>query len=212
MNVKSILLLHLLMTLQCFANDWENEQIIGINKEAPRSNNQLYGSESQALTDQPSNSPWYISLNGTWKFNWVKTPAERPREFYKTDFDVTSWKEIPVPSNWQMHGYGKPIYTNITYPFVKNPPYVMSKAPENYTAFAMPNPVGSYKRSFEVPANWKDRQVFIHFAGVSSAMYLWINGQKVGYSQGSMTPAEFNITAYLKSGRNEVAVASLPLE
>ena len=123
-------------------------------------------------------------LNGNWKFNWVPKPDDRPVDFYKTDYDVSIWKEIQVPSNWQLHGYGIPIYTNIVYPFKVNPPFIQH---EN-------NPVGSYRRNFSLPDEWEGKEIFIHFAGVKSAFYLWINGKKVGYSQGSMTPAEFNIT------------------
>ena len=134
-------------------------------------------------------------LNGNWKFNWVPKPDDRPVDFYKPEFDVSHWKEIPVPSNWQLHGYGIPIYTNIVYPFKVDPPHIQH---DN-------NPVGSYRRNFTVPEDWNGKEIFLHFDGVKSAFYLWINGQKVGYSQGSMTPAEFNITKFLKKGENIVA-------
>ncbi|MHC4740248.1 MAG: glycoside hydrolase family 2 TIM barrel-domain containing protein, partial [Planctomycetota bacterium] len=177
------------------ANDWENPEMIGRNKEPAHCTLIPYPDIQGALEGNRASSPFYKSINGNWKFNWVRRPAERPLDFYKLDFDVSNWKEIPVPANWQMHGYGIPIYTNVPYPFAKNPPYI----PHEY------NPVGSYRTEFTVPAEWKNRQIFIHFEGVKSAFYLWINGRKVGYSQGSMTPAEFNITKYLRTGKNILA-------
>ena len=186
--------------------DWENEAIVGINKEAPRSHFIPYGSIDQALSGQAEESPYYVCLNGKWKFNWVKSPDMRPRDFHDPDFEVGYWDEIDVPSNWQMKGYGIPIYTNIAYPFVKNPPYVMTPAHTGWTNEKLPNPVGSYRRTFSMPEEWDGREVFLHFAGVDSAMYVWINGIRVGYSQGSMTPAEFRITDYLKAGENVLAV------
>ncbi len=187
-------------------HDWENEQVIGINKETAHSSYIPYATIEEALTDYANESPFYLCLNGSWKFYWAKSPDTRPVNFYATDFDVSYWDDIEVPSNWQLKGYGKPIYTNITYPFSKNPPYVMKPAPSDWTKSELPNPVGSYKRNFVVPENWDGHEVYIHFAGVQSAMYVWINGKKVGYSQGSMTPAEFNITSYLEKGNNTLAV------
>jgi beta-galactosidase len=140
------------------------------------------------------------------KFHWSKDPQSRPVEFYKDSFDVSVWDNIAVPSNWEMLGYGTPIYTNQTYPFKKDPPRVMGTPPEDYTAFDARNPVGSYKTSFNIPVDWKGREIFITFDGVESAFYLWVNGQKVGYSQDSRTPAEFRITKYLRAGTNNLAV------
>ncbi|MEI7502137.1 MAG: glycoside hydrolase family 2 TIM barrel-domain containing protein, partial [Paludibacter sp.] len=139
---------------------------------------------------------WYYNLNGNWKFQWSPTPDQRPKDFYKTNFDVTNWKEISVPSNWELKGYGIPIYTNITYPFPKNPPYIDHSD----------NPVGSYRRNFELPANWNNRRVYLHFEGGTSAMYIWVNGEKVGYSENTKSPNEFDITKYVKAGKNLVAV------
>ena len=133
----------------------------------------------------------YKSLNGDWKFNWSKNPAQRPVDFYQNSFDDREWNSIPVPSNWEMQGYGIPVYTNVIYPFDKT----------NVEAPVEWNPVGSYRHQFSVPNNWEGREVYIHFDGVQSAFYIWVNGKKVGYSQGSRTPAEFNITSYLKEGR-----------
>ncbi len=185
--------------------DWENEQVISINKEAPHNHYVPYQTVNQAQADVAILSPYLVDLNGKWKFNWVKHPDLRPVDFYKPDFDVTYWVEIDVPADWQTRGYGVPIYTNVRFPFTANPPKVMDPAPENFTAHKNPNPVGSYRRDFEIPADWDRREVIIHFAGVKSAFYIWVNGQKVGYSQGSMTPAEFDITKYLVPGKNVLA-------
>ena len=187
-------------------HDWENEQVIGINKESAHNHYVPYQNIEEAVKDVPYNSPYYLDLNGTWKFNWVKDPDLRPVDFYKPHFDVSYWDDIEVPSNWQLKGYGKPIYTNITFPFAKNPPKVTDPAPENYTSHDTPNPVGSYRRDFEIPADWNGGEIILHFAGVKSAFYVWVNGFKVGYSQGSMTPAEFDITKYLAPGKNMLAV------
>ncbi|WP_430812263.1 MULTISPECIES: glycoside hydrolase family 2 TIM barrel-domain containing protein [unclassified Carboxylicivirga] len=187
-------------------NDWENPSFVGVNKEQPHATLYPFDSFEQALTANMENSPWIQMLNGHWKFNWVKHPDERPKNFFTTAFDDSDWKTIPVPSNWQLQGYGKPIYTNIKYPFKNNPPYVMSEPDSAYTSFEMRNPVGSYRHRFTVDESWDGREIFIQFDGVKSAFYLWVNGQKVGYSQGSMTPAEFNITDYLQTGENVLAV------
>lgn len=187
-------------------HDWENEQVIGINKEQGHSTYIPYASIQQALTSFPEQSPFYQNLNGTWKFNWAKHPDLRPADFYKNDFDVGYWDDLEVPSNWQMEGYGKPIYTNVPYPFTKNPPFVMDSVPSNWTKHELPNPIGSYRREFELPEDWNGMQVYLHFAGVQSAMYVWANGKEVGYSQGSMTPAEFDITSYVQKGKNTLSV------
>ncbi|MDZ7400133.1 MAG: DUF4981 domain-containing protein [candidate division KSB1 bacterium] len=176
-------------------NDWENPQITAINTEPPHCTLMPYENTIKAIEGNRFASKYFKSLNGNWKFHWVKTPDDRPRDFYKLDFDVSQWKEIPVPSNWQMQGYDIPIYLNIPYPFENNPPFIQKHF----------NPVGSYRTEFEIPADWKDRQVFIHFDGVESAFYLWINGEKVGFSKDSRTPAEFNITKYLRPGKNVLA-------
>ena len=176
--------------------DWENPQIVGRSKEPGHCTLVPYSDIDAALKCERQASEFYKSLNGKWKFNWVSKPSDRPVDFYKPGYDVSGWAEIPVPSNWQMHGYGRPIYLNMRYPFEVNPPYI----PDDY------NPVGSYRIEFEIPGTWKDRQVFLHFDGIKSASYFWLNGQSVGYSQDSMLPAEFNITKYLKSGNNTLAV------
>ncbi|MFV0291477.1 MAG: glycoside hydrolase family 2 TIM barrel-domain containing protein [Mangrovibacterium sp.] len=179
--------------------DWENEKIFAINKEEPHATFYTYSTEQEALKDDFAESEYYISLNGDWKFNWVKSPSDRPIEFYKDNYDVSNWKTIKVPSNWEINGYGIPIYINTHYEFEpKNP--IPPLVPDDW------NPVGSYKHSFYLPEDWDGRQIFIHFGAVKSAMYLWINGEKVGYSQGSKTPAEFDITSFLKKGKNNLAL------
>jgi beta-galactosidase len=176
--------------------DWENPEVTGRNKEPGHCTLMPYPDIESALACEPQASPFHQSLNGQWKFNCVRTPEDRPKDFYKPDFDVSKWAQIPVPSNWEMQGYDKPIYLNIRYPHPTNPPYIA----HDY------NPVGSYRREFTIPDAWKDRQVFVHFDGVMSAFYVWINGRMVGYSEDSMTPGEFNVTPYLQAGKNTIAV------
>ena len=179
--------------------DWENPRVFSVNKEPAHCTLMPYPDTDTALLGTREASPFHKSLNGKWKFHWVSKPDDRPKDFYKLDYDVGSWSKINVPGNWELQGYGIPIYVNVGYPFSpdrsSNPPHI----PHDN------NPVGSYRTEFQVPADWQGRQVFLHFDGVRSAFYLWINGKKVGYSQGSRTPAEFNITKYLRSGKNVLA-------
>ncbi len=176
--------------------DWENPNVREINKETPRSWFVPFGDVSEVDADNKWASSLLKSLNGEWLFHLSQNPSERPAYFYKDDFDAREWGTIPVPANYEMHGHTYPIYVNIGYPFVMNPPVIQ----DNY------NPVASYKRSFDIPGDWDGKEIFLHFGAVSSAMYVWVNEQKVGYSQDSKTPAEFNITQYLKPGENTLAV------
>lgn len=192
-------------------NPWENETIFAINKEPGRATFYPFPSTEKLKADASFDKPWempasdlYISLNGMWKFNWVKEPSERPLDFYKTDYNVSSWKEIPVPSNWEMHGYGTPIYTNITYPFKNDPPYILPQ--KGYTNETEINPVGSYRRNFNIPENWSGNEIFLHFDGAYSCLNIWVNGKKAGYSEGANNDAEFNITPYVNTGNNSLAV------
>lgn len=189
-----------------YAEDWQNPNITGINKQPPHCTLMPFDTAHSASFERINNSPYYKSLNGSWKFNWSGNPESRAVDFYKPDFDASGWDEIDVPSNWQLKGYGVPIYLNKLYPFVKNPPFVMDEPHEDYTTFKHRNPVGSYRRVFDIPSEWKNRQLFITFDGVDSAMYLWVNGQKVGYSQDSRTVAEFDITDFVREGENILAV------
>lgn len=180
-------------------NDWENPEVVEINKEPGHATLFPYENREKALDFNKTASAYFLSLNGAWKFHWVRTPEERPRDFFKTDFDDGAWNLIPVPSNWELEGYGIPIYTNIPYEFAPenpDPPHI----PDGY------NPVGSYRKTFTLPPNWSGRQVFIHLGAVKSAFYIWVNGIKAGYSQGSKTPAEFNITKFVRPGANTIAL------
>ena len=180
-------------------NDWENPRVFAINKEAPHATFIPFPELSQALSSEPKKSPWYRSLNGRWKFNWVPKPADRPLDFWRPDYDDSRWAEIEVPANWELNGYGIPIYVNSDYEFASDNPQPPRIPHDN-------NPVGSYRLKFTVPEAWGDKEVFIHFGAVKSAFYLWVNGQKVGYSQDSKTPAEFRITPFLKPGENLLAL------
>ncbi len=188
------------------APEWEDRQVNNVNEEPAHCTLVPYASVEQAVKGTREASPYNECLNGEWKFHWARRPDGRPKDFYKPDFDASGWKEIEVPSCWELKGYGTPIYTNVTYPFAKDPPRVMGKVPPDWTASKEPNPVGSYRRAFSIPAAWAGREVFLHFEGVMSAMYVWVNGVQVGYSEDSMTPAEFNITPHLKPGENILAV------
>lgn len=175
--------------------EWDNVGVLQVNREQPHATMMVYAAREQAASYQFEKSTYHVSLNGLWKFKWSKNPAQRPVDFYKSSFDASRWDNLEVPSNWEMKGYGTRIYTNNIYPFNT----------EGLRAPYDDNPVGSYRREIEVPEIWDGRQVYINFGAVESAFYLWINGEKVGYSQGSRTPAEFNITRYLKKGKNLIA-------
>ena len=185
--------------------DWENEKVFGRNKEAARTDCPVYPNPDAATVTWRDDNPWIKSLNGPWRFHWAPDPEQRPRDFYQLAFDAAAWDDISVPGNWQTQGYGIPLYSNIPYPFQKDPPQVMGDPPRSFTNFAQRNPVGSYRRSFTVPSDWSGRQVLLQFDGVDSAFYVWVNGQRVGYSQESRTPAVFNITKYVREGENVVA-------
>jgi beta-galactosidase len=188
------------------APDWENEQVLHINTERPRATFVPFPDVQSALNRKDEESPFYFSLDGVWKFRWVTNPDLVQTNFFQTDFDDSSWGMIDVPSCVEMRGHGIPIYVSSGYPFKIDPPRVMGTPPTNYTSFAQRNPVSSYRRNFELPMNWKNRRVFLHFDGVESAFYVWVNGNKVGYSQGSRTPAEFDITGFLTPRTNQIAV------
>ena len=184
----------------------QNPECIGINKQPAHATLMPYGNLQEALRANRHASSFSTSLNGMWKFNWVAWPQQRPVDFYKPSFDVSKWKEIKVPSNWQVEGYGTPYYSNYTYIFQKDFPRVMSTPPEKYTAYKERNPVGSYRRNFVVPAGWNGRRIFLTFDGVDAGFFLWINGHKVGYGVNSRNAADFDITPYVQTGNNMVAV------
>jgi len=184
----------------------ENPQLLGINKEPYHATLMPYADLQEALLAKRHSSSFCRSLNGLWKFNWVPRPEQRPVDFYKPDFDVSAWKDIPVPSNWEVQGYGTPFYRNLGYTIKKDFPHVMSEPDGRYTAFKERNPVGSYRREFDVPAEWTGRRIFISFDGVDCAFFLWVNGEKVGFSVNSRNAADFDLTKYLKPGKNLIAV------
>jgi beta-galactosidase len=182
----------------------ENEQVLGINKEPYHATLMPYKDRSEAIVANRRASTWARSLNGQWKFHWVPRPEERPVDFYKPSFDVSAWKEIPVPSNMEVQGYGTPIYTNFTYPFKKDWPRVTSEPPKEYTAYLERDPVGSYRREFDVPSAWNGRRTFITFDGVDAGFFVWVNGKKVGYSVNSRNRAEFDLTSYVIPGQKNL--------
>ena len=194
-----ILLISLLaITAQAQTRDWENPAVLGINKLPYHATLQLPSKWKECKE--------IVSLDGQWLFRWSRNPEERAVDFYREDYDVSSWGKIKVPGNWQTQGYGTPIYTNIEYPFQRNRPSVTSEPPKDWTAYENRNPVGQYVTYFDVSKDMLSKNLILHFGGVHSAMYLWVNGQKVGYSQNSMSPAEFDVTSYLREGKNKIAV------
>ena len=176
--------------------DWQNPQVFAVNKLDPHATLIPYENKDAAVRGDRNKSTFMQTLSGDWKFNWVRSPDNRPVDFYQLDYDDKEWQTIPVPSNWELEGHGQAIYLNYDYPFPADPPNI----PSDY------NPVGSYRRHFEIPDEWNGRRVVLHFGAVRSALYCWVNGKKVGYSQGSKTPAEFDVTEYLVPGENILAV------
>ncbi len=198
----------LLFLLSCFSKyegvsysenspaDWENPEVFQLNKEKSKASFIPYLNTKNAAEDELFASQLIYSLNGIWDFHLSNNPSERPFYFFKDDYDIRDWDKIKVPSNWEIEGFDIPIYTNVKYPHESSPPTIQ----KNY------NPVGSYKRSIMIPKSWKDKEIYLHFGAVSSAFYVWVNEQQVGYSENSKTPTEFNITPYLKKGKNTIAV------
>lgn len=181
-----------------FSHDWENHHVLHINRLPARA---AFVPYRQKVGDSS------YSLNGEWKFRWTPVPDERVFDFYRTEFDDSGWEDFLVPSNWENRGYGTPIYVSAGYPFRIDPPRVMGTPKEDYTTYKERNPVGQYRRTFTLPAHWEgDGEVLLRFDGVMSAFYVWINGEKVGYSQGSMETSEFNVTRYLQKGQNQIAL------
>lgn len=174
---------------------WEDHTIFGINKLAPHATFFPYSSREAALADNMAGSPNYMLLNGMWDFNWQRSPKDRPEGFEQPSFDAHGWDRISVPGNWEVEGYGYPIYLDERYPFDTTWP----DAPKDY------NPIGSYRRTFTLPDGWAGRQVFLHVGAAKSSLDVWLNGAKVGFSQGAKTPAEFDLTPYLVDGENLLA-------
>ncbi len=191
------------------ADHWQNENIFSVNKLPASATIKMYDNESDSIA-QKENTDMQISLNGSWKFRYVGTPHLLPRKFYKTDFNVSKWNDIEVPSNWELKGYGTPLYTNIKYPFNPNNfPRVMDEPADklftNYPPLQR-NPTGAYVHTFKVPQSWIGSKIILRFDGVSSAFHVWINGKKLGYSEDSRLPSSFDVTKYLTAGMNKIAV------
>ncbi|MDF2191467.1 glycoside hydrolase family 2 TIM barrel-domain containing protein [Paraflavitalea sp. CAU 1676] len=184
----------------------EDPENIGINREPAHATLMPYASLKEALAAKRSASSFSRSLNGMWKFHWVDWPQKRPVDFYEPTYDVSKWKEINVPSNWQLEGYGTPYYSNFNYIFQSDFPRVMSTPPVKFTAYKERNPVGSYRRDFTVPENWNGRRIFITFDGVDAGFFIWVNGEKVGYGVNSRNAIDFDLTKYIKPGKNVLAV------
>ena len=190
-------------------NDWENQAVFEINKLRGHATMLNYAHEDEMKADPAYKQPWLhpqsslrLLLSGEWKFNWSPSPELRPVDFFKPGYDVSTWKTIPVPSNWEMQGYGTPIYTNVTYPFKNVPPLIRGQ--EGYTINGEPNAVGSYRRTFTMPEKWEGKEIYLHFNGIYSAAYVWINGKKVGYTQGPNNDSEFDVTKFVKHGKENV--------
>ncbi|MEL7148115.1 MAG: sugar-binding domain-containing protein, partial [Bacteroidota bacterium] len=188
------------VTLQLKAQqipEWKNPTITQINRLPARATSVSFENEQQALDGRIEASSRYMSLNGIWQFSWASVPEKLPEGFQKREFETKGWSQIEVPSNWELQGFGQPIYTNVQYPFRPvNPP----NPPEDENA------AGIYIKTFDLPKNWEKLQTTLHFGGVSSAMYVWLNGQFVGYSEDSRLPAEFDVTPYLEKKNNKLAV------
>lgn len=196
-------------SLSAQSPDWENPEMFDQNKEKAHVTLMPFKDVESALSKKRNQSIFYRNLNGIWKFNFVSKPSDRSVDFYKNDYNVSGWDDIEVPSNWEMKGYDFPIYTNIPYPFADKRTAPLTEMTDGPKPPQIPrdyNPVGSYKRTFTVPDSWKERRTLIHFGAVKSAMYIWVNGKKVGYSQGSKTPAEWDITDFLVEGENTLSV------
>lgn len=186
--------------------EWQDETLLSYGKEAPQATSFPFATPGDAAALRRQDSPYVHSLNGDWKFHWVGHPDTRPVGFHGPDFDDAAWPEIPVPANWQTQGYDTAVYTNFRYPFQCNPPYVMDEPPAHYTSFKDRNPVGSYRKKFTISEAWAGRRIHLHFEGVSSFFYLWINGHYLGFSKDSRTPAIFDLTDHLVTGENVIAV------
>lgn len=171
--------------------DWENPQLTGRGRRPPRAYFFPYPTVERAQAGRHERSPWFFDLSGSWRFRRFASVAEAG----DPPWPVADWDIIPVPSHWQMIGYGRPHYTNVPYPFPMDPPRVPTE-----------NPTGCYWREFTLPADWAGMTVWLRFEGVDSAFHLWVNGQPVGFSKGSRLPAEFDITPVVRPGRNELAV------
>jgi beta-galactosidase len=200
-------IIHSSVVGQAVPTEIEDVAVFGINKLPARTAFLPSSSVVAAEKSSYEANEWTKSLNGSWSFCWSPNPQSRPVDFFNPTYNTSSWKTIIVPSTIERQGYGVALYTNVTYPFKVNPPFVMGVPDSNFTTFKQRNPVGSYRRTFTVPAEWKNKQIILHFAGVSSASFVWVNGHKVGYSEDSRLPAEYDISKYLNDNQvNTLAV------
>ena len=174
----------------------ENPAVFDINQEPGHVPLIPFNSVNESLENNWKKNTFFLSLNGMWKFHWSENPDSSPKQFYQEKFNDKNWDNIEVPSNWEMKGYGDPVFRNIAQPFKANPPFI----PHDY------NPVGSYRKNFTLPANWNGRKIFLRIEAATSASFVWVNGKEVGYNQGANEPAEYDITSFLKSGKNTIAV------
>lgn len=196
--MKKTIVLFTLLCNHLFAqqvNDWENPQIVDQGKESAHASFMLFDKTNEVKSDDYNKSPFCQSLNGKWKFVYVDKYANRIKNFYNPDLNDASWSDLQVPSNWELKGFGIPIYTNIIYPYPKNPPFIGED-----------NPVGTYRKKFTVPENWNGKEIIMHFGSITGCAFIYVNGKKVGITKASKSPAEFNITPYLKKGTNLLAV------
>lgn len=199
MKQRSFLFLSFVMLITLTAhsqnNPWENQKLFEQNKEQPHATFMLFKNDKDVVIDDYARSPYHISLNGVWKFTYVAKPADRIKDFYRNDLNTAKWNNIKVPSNWEIEGFGIPIYTNVRYPFPVNPPFVGND-----------NAVGTYRKDFYVPNTFSGHEVMLHFGSITGAAFVYVNGKYVGLSKASKTPAEFNITKFLQPGKNILAV------
>ena len=191
------LLIILIVTTKIFGqNDWENPEMFQKNREQAHAFFYPYSTLENAINNSPASEEFIQSLNGKWKFKYLESSENRDTNFYKNNYDANDWDDLPVPGNWEMYGYGYPIYISAGYPFEKNPPFINKSQ----------NAIGLYITHFNLSKTWEDKEVYIHLGAVKSGYYIWVNGEKVGYSQDSKLPSEFNITPYLKPGKNKIAL------
>lgn len=218
MKKQSLLFITSLMALAAHAQtgkEWDDPEISHVNREEAHTISVPFGKESDVASNDMTQSPYYQSLDGTWKFHWVKNPTLANKAYCTKDLDDSSWTDIDVPASWQVYGlrhnknWDKPLYCNVAYPFSFNESNysVMADRPSWFQYNSnMPNPVGTYRKKFTIPAEWKNREVYVRFNGVGHGYYLWINGERIGYSEDSYLPSEFNISKYLIDGENTIAL------
>jgi len=176
--------------------DWENPAVFERGKEPARATGFPFEDSARALAGDRAASRRFLSLNGQWQFHFSPNVDGAPADFFRDDFDASGWKSISVPADWQAEGYDQARYNNITYPFPANRPLIPHDR----------NPVGSYRRDVDVPPNWAGEDVILHIGAAGSAYYVWVNGQQVGYSEDSKLPSEFNVSRFLRPGKNSIAI------